>query len=281
MSDKKWEFFLPPGKFFSPTKLVSIEDNNLVIEDPPNKKIKEEVKKIEITKLNKMMIEKKLDKTNTIYVVCSLLVAVLPFIPKALVVGICLGTCIIGFLIHVQEEYKFSISTDEETLNLIDRPIHKYSTASIHLGLLKTALSKIKLETPDKCHIEIEENDIVFKKQRKLFLLIQLGILILGLILPHSLERVGSYELTELDAGYEKFDESYMKEFKKRLGYSAGTLVLNEDKTGVLTFLGETMNINWDDDDFWGGGITFPYTYKSGVITFENALGQILTFTKR
>ena len=31
MSEKKWEFFLPPGKMFSPTKLVSIEEEKLVI----------------------------------------------------------------------------------------------------------------------------------------------------------------------------------------------------------------------------------------------------------
>ena len=168
-------------------------------------------------------------------------------------------------------------------MDLIDRPIHKYSTASIHIGLLKTALSKIKLESPDKCHIEIEENDIAFKKQRKIFLLIQLGILILGLILPHSIERVGTYELTEIDMGTEKLGEAYMQEFKKIFGYSAGTLVLNEDKTGVLSLLGETLNINWDDNDFWEGGITFHYTYKSGagVIIFENASGEIITFTKR
>lgn len=186
MSEKKWEFILPPGKMFSPTKLVSIEENELIIEDPPIKKGKEEVQKIELTKLNKLFISEKLDRTNaTILIVCSLLAAVMPFIPRILVFVICIGGGIRSFFRSGGKEYKFSLFTDEGTFDFFDRPIRKYSQTHIHIGYLQTALTKIKSENPEKCHIEIEEDDFAFKKARKIFIFVQLGIFILGMIMPH------------------------------------------------------------------------------------------------
>lgn len=192
MSEKKWEFFLPPGKMFSPTKLVSIEEEKLVIEDPPIKKGKEEIQKIELTKLNKLSISDKIDRTNTtILIVCSLLTAIMPFIPRALVFAICVVGGIFRFFWGGGKEYKFSLSTEDGTFDFIDRPVRKYSQTNIHIGYLKTELIKIKSETPEKCHIEIEEDDSPFKKAKKIYIFVQLGILILGMLMPHmSIEEL-------------------------------------------------------------------------------------------
>ena len=77
-------------------------------------------------------------------------------------------------------------------------------------------------------------------------------------------DRVGYYELEELVLEGEDLTEQVK---------AAGTIVtltLNADGTGTLVSGTETMNLTWDETNFYDEeGLELPYTFEDGIISLE------------
>ena len=85
-------------------------------------------------------------------------------------------------------------------------------------------------------------------------------------------DRVGYYELVELILDGEDYTD--------QLTDALMTLTLNADGTGVMFNGEETIELTWDESNFYADDDEVPYTYEDGVIILEEDAENRFTFRK-
>lgn len=84
---------------------------------------------------------------------------------------------------------------------------------------------------------------------------------------------VGTWELTGLVSGGEDYSSML-----SMLGMTI-TLVLNEDGTGTMDAMGESIDIKWDNNSISSGEDSLPYTLDGDTLTLNEG-EDVLTFTR-